>query len=131
MELKWQEDFKTGNDAVDFQHRFFIELINRIENDLRESKNDTHKRNLLVELKKYAEFHFSSEENIAISYNLPGVSYHHERHVELLDELNRRKDSVFNDTKSLNDFFHFLIEWFIGHTFNEDQKLFKKISAQY
>ena len=30
MELEWQLDFETGNEYVDGQHRYFVDLINRI-----------------------------------------------------------------------------------------------------
>ena len=28
MELEWQLDFETGNEYVDLQHRYFVDLIN-------------------------------------------------------------------------------------------------------
>ena len=27
MELEWQLDFETGNEYVDLQHRYFVDLI--------------------------------------------------------------------------------------------------------
>ena len=30
MELEWESDFETGNEDVDLQHRYFLDLINRI-----------------------------------------------------------------------------------------------------
>jgi len=30
MELEWQLDFETGNEYVDLQHRYFVDLINRV-----------------------------------------------------------------------------------------------------
>ncbi|MDM8516413.1 bacteriohemerythrin [Desulfobacterales bacterium HSG16] len=125
MKIEWQSDFETGNEAVDLQHRFFVDLINRIGNSFKESTDEDYKRKLIVELKKYAEFHFASEENIAKSLKLPGIANHHERHMELIDEFNDNADELEKGNKSFDDFIQFLTEWFTGHTFYEDQKLFQ------
>ena len=76
---------------------------------------------------KYADFHFTSEENIATSCNLPGVSGHHHRHQELLEEFNQHAEDLSKGSKTVDDFLGFLTDWFIGHTVYEDQKLFKAI----
>jgi hemerythrin len=71
MEFEWQLDFETGNEYVDLQHRYFIDLIKRVGINFSESDDAAYKEKLIVELKKYADFHFTSEENIATSCNLP------------------------------------------------------------
>ncbi len=125
MELEWKSDFETGNEVVDSQHRYFVDLINRIGDTFRSSTDEDYKHKLIIELKKYADFHFTSEENIAISLSIPGVSTHHDRHMELIAEFNHRSEELEKGTKSIDEFLSFLIDWFSGHTFFEDQKLFK------
>jgi len=127
MELEWESDFETGNDYVDGQHRYFVNLINRIRKSFRESNDIAYKEKLIIELKKYADFHFTSEENIATSCNLSGVSGHHQRHLELLEEFNHRAEDLNNGLKTIDDFLGFLTDWFIGHTVYEDKELFKAI----
>ena len=31
MELEWESNYETGNEYVDLQHRYFVDLINRVE----------------------------------------------------------------------------------------------------
>ena len=127
MEFKWESDFETGNEYVDGQHRYFVNLINRIRKSFRESNDIVYKEKLIIELKKYADFHFTSEENIAISLNLPEVmSEHHQRHLELLEEFNHHAEDLNKGLKTVDEFLGFLTDWLIGHTIYEDQKLFKK-----
>jgi len=38
MELEWESDFETGNEYVDLQHRYFLDLINRIKKTLRKQR---------------------------------------------------------------------------------------------
>ena len=127
MELAWESDFETGNEYVDGQHRYFVNLINRIRKSFRESNDIAYKEKLIIELKKYADFHFTSEENIAISCNLSGVSGHHQRHLELLEEFNHHAEDLNKGLKTIDGFLDFLSDWFIGHTIYEDKKLFRKI----
>ena len=94
MQIEWESDFETGNEDVDLQHRYFLDLINRIKKNFEETKDVDHKGKLIIELKKYADFHFTSEENIATSCNLSGVSGHHQRHLELLEEFNHRAEDL-------------------------------------
>ena len=128
MELAWESDFETGNEYVDGQHRYFVNLINRIRKSFSESNDIAYKEKLIIELKKYADFHFTSEENIATSHNLPEViSSHHQRHLELLEEFNHHAEDLAKGLKTIDKFLDFLTDWFIGHTIYEDKKLFKKI----
>jgi hemerythrin-like metal-binding protein len=125
MEWEWDANFETGNEIVDSQHRYFVDLINRVEISFGQTDDDNYKQKLISELEKYVDFHFTSEENIATSLNLPGVSGHHERHRELLEEFNHHADDLHSGAQTVEEFLNFLTDWFIGHTVYEDQKLFK------
>jgi hemerythrin-like metal-binding protein len=125
VELEWQSDFETGNEYVDSQHRYFVALINRVGINFRQADDAAYKEKLISELRKYADFHFTSEENIATSCNLPGVSSHHQRHLELLEEFNHNAEDLNKGLKTADEFLGFLEDWFIGHTIYEDQKFFK------
>jgi hemerythrin-like metal-binding protein len=127
MALQWESDFETGNEYVDLQHRYFVELINRVEKNFSETEDAAYQEKLIHELRKYADFHFTSEENIATSCNLPGVSDHHQRHKELLEEFNQHAEELNKGMKTVDQFIGFLTEWFMGHTIYEDQKFFKRI----
>jgi hemerythrin len=127
MEFEWESNFETGNEYVDLQHRFFVDLINRVGINFRQADDVAYKEMLINELRKYADFHFTSEENIASSCNLPGVSIHHQRHSELLEEFNHHAEDLSKGLKTVDEFLGFLTDWFTGHTIYEDQKLFKAI----
>ena len=127
MEFEWQLDFETGNEYVDLQHRYFVDLINRVGTNFKNTDDVAYKEKLIIELRKYADFHFTSEENIATSCNLPGVSSHHQRHVELLEEFHHHAEDLNKGSKTADEFLEFLTDWLIGHTIYEDKKLFKAI----
>ena len=126
MKLKWVSEFEIGNEYVDLQHRHFLSLINRIRKNFRETNDDDYKRKLIIELHKYADFHFASEENIAISCGLPGVKSHHQLHLQLLEDLNQYAENLDNGLKTIDEFLEFITDWFLVHTQHEDRKFFKK-----
>ena len=125
MELYWVSEFEIGNEYVDLQHRYFLDLITRIGKNFRETNDDDYKRKLIIELHKYADFHFASEENIAISCGLPGVESHHQLHLQLLEELNQYAENLDNGLKTIDQFLEFITDWFLVHTQHEDRKFFK------
>ena len=127
MEFEWQTDYETGNEYVDLQHRYFVDLIKRVSINFKDSNDDVYKEKLINELRKYADFHFASEENIATSCNLPGVNSHHQRHLELLEEFNHHASDLNKGLQTVDEFLDFLTDWLIGHTLYEDQKFLNAI----
>ena len=123
--FKWTSEFEIGNEYVDLQHRHFLNLINRIGKNFKETNDDDYKKKLISELHKYADFHFTSEENIATSYGLPGVKSHHQLHLQLLKELNQNVEDLYNGSKTIDDFLEFILDWFLVHTIHVDRKFFK------
>ena len=127
MELEWLSDYETGNEFVDLQHRYFLDLIKRVQSNFKNTNDPVYQEKLIIELRKYADFHFTSEENIAASSNLPGVSGHHQRHLELLEEFNHHAAELKVGSKTVDEFLEFLTDWLIGHTIYEDKTLFQAI----
>ena len=125
MHIIWGPDFETGNEIVDGQHQYFIDLINQIG-----SMEDAQKqRELIADLEQYASYHFSSEIQVAEALGLPAAGHHHQRHLELLDQLYHTIARFDSEHISKDDLLRFLVEWFAGHTFREDKKLFNGESA--
>ena len=109
------------------RHRYFVELINRVSANFKNTDDVAYKEKLITESRKYADSHFTSEENIATSCNLQGVSSHHQRHLELLEEFSHHAEDLNKGSKTADEFLEFLTDWLIGHTIYEDKKLFKAI----
>lgn len=129
MKLEWQQNFETPYETINLQHRYFVDFINRISLILQEDETlECHTR-YLEEIIKYADFHFTSEENVAFKYNIPGLDEHHDRHGELLEELKHHAQDLLSRSYSTNDFVNFLVNWFIGHTVYEDGKMFRQLHS--
>ena len=123
MEIEWNTTFETGNEEIDLQHHYFVGLINRIHNNFKHSTDKDHQQRLLTELLKYADFHFTSEENIAFSLNSPELTTHNQRHAELLEETKKHALELQQGEITIDQFVMYLYQWFSGHTIHEDRKL--------
>jgi len=128
MQLYWVPEFEIGNEYVDLQHRYFLDLITRIGKNFRATRDTDYKRKLIIELQKYAEFHFASEENIAVSIGLPGVEEHHQLHLQILEDLNQYAKNLDKGLKTIDEFLEFITDWFLVHTQHEDRNFFKSKS---
>ncbi|MBF0621003.1 MAG: hemerythrin family protein [Magnetococcales bacterium] len=131
MTFHWKKQFEVGRQEIDLQHHYFVELINRIETTLSTTDDPDRRQRLMMELYKYAEFHFLSEENIALSLNLPNVVQHHELHKELLEQIEHHIADVMAGLMSADAMINFLMEWFAGHTIHEDKRLFSQSSMTH
>ena len=101
----------------------FLELIKNAA--LADDAGTNRKRilRLLEEVKKYAEFHFFSEENIMLDIEYPEYELHRQEHTRLLVAY---QDHLYNysvEAIDLSTLVEFLFEWFALHTTHTDKKL--------
>jgi hemerythrin len=121
--IEWHSKYELGIEDIDFQHHFFLNLINRLANELRQSDNLERQNALISELSAYARFHFISEENIMFAAGYPDFIEHKNLHFELLDQLSSRTNRLAiqkSDTAGV-DIIDFLIDWFLHHTSTIDR----------
>jgi hemerythrin len=69
--LHWKSDYETGVREIDLQHRFFMDLINRLHEELIGATDSDYRAALFEELSNYARFHFVSEENLMFKFGYP------------------------------------------------------------
>jgi hemerythrin len=119
---KWSDKYMIGIPDVDFQHQYFLRLIQRLEKRF-ESGMDSHiTLRHFNEILKYADFHFQSEENLMLMYNYPGYQTHHNLHIDLLDEIGTTIYYFQLEKKNATEVIEMLVKWFLDHTVEEDIK---------
>lgn len=121
--IKWKEKFNTDVEEIDLQHKYFVQLINRLVNELSSTEDKVYQSMLLEEIIRYAVFHFTSEENIMFSHKYPDILQHKEMHNWLLEELNQKINHFKLHKITSQSITNYLTEWFVQHTINVD-KLF-------
>lgn len=117
--LPWRDEYALGVEAIDLQHHYFLNLINRFIRQLAVIDRAFQQR-LFNELDAYARFHFISEENMMFRAGFPNYADHKRLHDELLEELNIRQALFLRQQTSAHEVIDFLQHWFLHHTLHED-----------
>jgi hemerythrin len=128
-QIEWKDDYLTGIEEIDRQHKDFVKLINRLGIVQEYGNKKAVAVRLLSELGKYAEYHFVSEENIMFLTKYPALERQQQAHAALLDEYSKRTQNFLNDKGTIEDVIRFLEGWFVRHTVEEDKKIGYHITA--
>ncbi|MGE4504657.1 MAG: bacteriohemerythrin [Desulfovibrionaceae bacterium] len=129
---QWDSKYELGIEDIDFQHHYFLNLINRLVDDLATSTDLSYRAALFAELGAYARFHFLSEENLMRRAGYPWLQNHRVLHLELLDQLSCRGSKAAAGVLdgATDDLFEFLYDWFFQHTAGEDRLLEAYLKGQ-
>jgi len=122
--IVWKNEYNTGILEIDYQHKYFAELINRFSLNLTRLVEKKLLLDFFTEITKYAAFHFCSEENIMKLCNFPDLNTHRNMHYDLINQLSCETLSVELSIEELSKVLVFLKQWFLNHTIHEDRKLY-------
>lgn len=75
MFIGWDEMFATGIEIVDRQHRCLIDIIDRLYREIGDGCGDAALHGVFVELQRYADYHFDTEERLLRKHG--AASPHH------------------------------------------------------
>ncbi|MBI5920704.1 MAG: hemerythrin family protein [Betaproteobacteria bacterium] len=121
MTLRWRENLSVGNDSIDSDHKYFIEIINQAENSLI-SMDRAELKKAIENLSLYSAKHFDREEKIASAVGYPQMEQLHNSHEVLADKLKQLKIEIDGEL-SLSSVVHFsalLRDWLLDHLMKED-----------
>lgn len=121
MALVWRTQFSVGNDLIDSDHRYLIEIINKAELSL-QANNRVQLTAVLNELAHYGTLHFEREELVAKAVGYPGADQLHVSHSHLVAALENFKQSIGDSwtEDGVAKFTAFLRDWLIQHVIKED-----------
>lgn len=123
MTVLWTDDLSVGDQCIDDDHIGLFKLINDLSNA---SMTHGYINNILHQLARYTEEHFSKEEEHMRKFDFPGVEAHlaqHEEFVEWLTTISkmysRFPQSPFVVGDAVNGY---LQRWLREHILQEDMK---------
>ena len=123
--ITWLPKYEIGITKIDFEHKIFLSLIQDFATKIDEKPDQQILKKRVLEIKKYAEFHFFSEENFMEEIGYPELEIHRNFHNDLLRELEMHINALGSENYKIKDFLDFVIEWFIAHTTQEDIRIAK------
>jgi hemerythrin-like metal-binding protein len=121
-ELLWDESYAIGIEEIDRQHMEFMRLLRRFNLGVPKTSSAVQLR-ILDELLKYADYHFSSEENMMFFTKYPELTAQQREHVRLRNGLLSRVEAYRRTPETGEQLIEFLYDWFINHIQIEDRKI--------
>ena len=64
MYIHWEKELELGNELIDTQHRIMVLLCRKLDIAIKTGRSEQTVRWVMLELRKFTEFHFLSEENL-------------------------------------------------------------------
>lgn len=130
IDIQWDQKFEIGHPRIDNEHRVFVDLIRAVSQAAEQGAPRDKAQRLLLEVRKYAEFHFLSEENLMLDVGFEDYATHHDEHVWLLRRLEDEMHRFDDNALPLSALADFMFEWFALHTTRDDRKLATAIARQ-
>jgi hemerythrin-like metal-binding protein len=132
--MTWSDDFATGIDIVDRQHRRLFDMINSAAPLLLDDTpaRQAERQDLLSGLIAYTGEHFRTEEELMRARGVdPRVFEHHcQTHARLVQEvLDWRKLLIDSSPLAGHQLLGFLAGWLLFHVLGEDQTMARQIHA--
>lgn len=129
--FQWNNNFITGIEKIDKEHKYLVELINRlgsllISNNLHYDHVDL----ILKELIKYARYHFNEEDKIMSLNNVDSrhTTVHRKLHSEFIKDVTDMTTSIDpNKEEDFKQVFDYLIHWLTYHILGIDQELARQV----
>lgn len=125
MIFKWKDNFSTGIEEIDKQHKRLFEIGGEIYNlaTLKDGQDHYDEiMTLLSGLKDYTVYHFGFEESLMEKYNFSELDKHkvqHSRFIEKLNEL-ETQDIDARQQKVILDILDFIVNWISSHILGSD-----------
>jgi hemerythrin-like metal-binding protein len=127
MYIHWEKELELDNDLIDTQHRILMLLCRKLDIALKSNESAQVVHRVMLELKKFIEFHFISEENLMHEIDYPYVDEHALIHADLLTELDMMLAKISHHKEFPDDLLFFLTRWLIQHVVHEDLKITKYV----
>ncbi|PKN57452.1 MAG: GGDEF domain-containing protein [Betaproteobacteria bacterium HGW-Betaproteobacteria-17] len=123
----WSQQFVTGIQAVDDQHRHLVELINRYGELVTENRlAPADQQQALSALAAYADYHFREEDALMAEWGLDPrhlVSHRREHGAFLRDVALIAGRTLAEDGTAAADLLDFLVHWLAYHMLVQDQNM--------
>lgn len=127
---EFKEEYKTGIDFIDVQHKVIFEIAdktyNLLKNDLTIDKYDKIVA-LIEELQNYTAFHFSAEEEYMEKINYKRrftQKVEHDAFIKRLNDVDFSKIDE-NQDEYIISVLQLLNDWLSGHIFENDKLIGK------
>jgi hemerythrin-like metal-binding protein len=121
--IHWDEELALGNELIDTQHRMLVLLCRKLDIAIKTRQSEQTQRWIMLEVQKFVQFHFLSEENLMHELHYPDVSDHALVHAEFLTQMDMMLAKISHHKEFPEDLLFFLNNWLQEHVKHEDMRI--------
>ncbi len=121
--ITWDKSFSIGVRKLDEQHRRIINVINLLFLDPDKGVRSEAISEALIRLKKYAEEHFRTEEDLMEAHGYPDLAAHREEHAAYMERVADFCIDTMKDRPEVpEELVLYVRGWLVDHILKEDMK---------
>ena len=129
--LSWRDEFNFGVDYIDEQHRYFFDIMVKIEDCLDTGDCMKNAPDIFFSLARYAEHYIMQEEIYFKDYKFPGHIRHKVLHQDFINRIILFQKDFENGTVSIcKQILEFLEDWFENHILKYDKQAIDYLRQQ-
>jgi len=129
--LIWGAMFEVGIRDIDAQHRRLFDLANQLADAIRVGKGREITGEVLTDLLRYTQTHFSFEEQLMRQYGYPAAAEHRQRHQDLVQQvIEFRRRFKAGDVYVVSEALQFFTEWLSSHIMNIDKAFARDLKSK-
>ena len=127
--LQWKDKYSVGIDAVDYEHKELIDLINRLHDELMGRGDKPSINAFFGDLLRGISAHFALEERFMRERGYDLLTQHKAEHERLLGEIREIMDGFEDRAVASAELGTRLDTWFSRHFETHDARLHKALGS--
>lgn len=121
--INWNPEYSVNVEEIDLQHKTLIEMINGLDDAIREGKAKDITIMTIVKMTTYVTKHFSTEEKYFDRFNYPEAMLHKQKHNDFVMKVKEFENKFINGNAiPSTDVMNYLSEWVKKHVLETDKK---------
>jgi len=121
--IQWSSSYSVGVGEIDRQHQRLVEMINELNDAMRERKSKDVLGKITNGLINYAGTHFKTEEKYFDQFGYPEAASHKKEHLDFAKKVTDFKASFDSGKLGLSiEVIDFLSNWLKSHISGVDKK---------
>jgi hemerythrin len=119
----WKEEYNTGVNFIDEQHRYFLNIISDLNDYLKGEVCRESASKIFFSLVHYAEHYLIQEEIYFKDYHFPSTNEHKDLHAAFIKRVIQFKTDYEHDIQhTCRTMMEYLVDWFDNHILKYDKK---------
>jgi len=120
-QVAWSEKLCVGIQQVDDEHQKLVQVLNQLDEAMRNGKGTRVMSEILAELILYTQEHFTSEEGLMAESDYPKMKLHKAQHRQLVEKVVKLQQKFEKSGKRITkEMMEFLTYWLTNHILVDD-----------